>query len=163
MLVGPMALAAAVMAFGVGPGLPSAGTAGPAQDPEVVRHVTVFGIEAIPGRKIRDLALTQVASQLEKLKPDHGFRLLGAKSERVERGEEVVCDVEAGRELRVALLEDAGPDGKVKLRVKLMPKEGEEPLFEAEVSTPPNQLLFLDKELDGASGKVTLLVGLGAR
>ncbi len=132
--------------------LPAAGTG-------ESRQVTVFGIWVTPDGGEVDAPLRGVASQLRKLMPDHSFRLIDAANERLGVDRELTCDGGDGRVLSVRLLNQLDAGGKVRLRVRLMAADGDEVLFDRVVATPPDQLVFLDKELEGGR----LLVGLGAR
>ena len=46
------------------------------------RQVTVFGVIATPGSKTADSNLATIKTQLDKLLPKHGFKLLDAQSKR---------------------------------------------------------------------------------
>ena len=57
------------------------------QPTTTARQVTVFGIIATPGSKTADSNLASIKTQLDKLLPKHGFRLLDAQSKRIVAGE----------------------------------------------------------------------------
>ena len=57
------------------------------------RQVTVFGIIATPGSKTADTNLATIKTQLDKLLPKHGFKLLDAQSKRIVAGESVTGDL----------------------------------------------------------------------
>lgn len=125
---------------------------------ETASHqVTLFGIRAIPGESISDPELSKVLPQLRKILPDHGFQLLGTKNERRSFGERVECELGEGLKLRAELVE-AELSGKIRMDVSLE-DDGQEQFMIA-VSTPLNQLFFLDKKLKGGD---LLLIGVGAR
>jgi hypothetical protein len=159
LLIGPAALVAGLSLFPFRPLDRPAHTATPAQDEKDSRQVTVFGIEATPGKAHVDPALLDVAPQLRKLLPDHGFRLLASENQRAVKGEKLSCDLGDTLKLTIDLRNRLTPDGKVVMGVRLDQGEKREALVETEVSTPPNQLCFLEKKLDGR----VLLIGLGAR
>ena len=50
------------------------------------RQVTVFGIIATPGSKTADTNLANIKTQLDKLLPKHGFKLLDRKASGSWRG-----------------------------------------------------------------------------
>src|SRR6266436_2956818 len=59
---------------------------------DVPRQVTVFAIIATPGSTAVDSKLARIKSQLNRLLPDHGFKLLDAQSKPLVTGESVACD-----------------------------------------------------------------------
>jgi hypothetical protein len=122
------------------------------------RQVTLFGVLATPGDAKVDPKLADVAPQLRKLHPGHGFRLLGAKNQRLEAGQSVDCDLGGGVVARTELVHVLDPKGKVQLRFAL-DADGKTK-FVTTVTTPPNQLSFCDKEL---TNKSRLVIGFGAR
>src|SRR5436309_744490 len=128
-----------------------------AQVPES-RQVTLFGIVATPGNPTIDPDLASVAAQLRKLLPGHGFKLLGAKSERLTAGESFACDLGNGFVAETELVHVRDRNGKVQLRFEL--ELNKEPQLATTVTTPPNQLFFCDKKLPNGS---RLVIGVGAR
>lgn len=128
-----------------------------AQDPPA-RQVTLFGIEAIPNSTEIDPKLKKVESQLRRLLPNHGFKLLGTKSQRIEEGGSLTCDLGADFVAGAELVSALDQDGKIRLRVALEVQGQNE--FSTLVKTPRNQLFFLDKTLPNGS---RLLIGVGAR
>lgn len=145
--VAGLALVALVLAHGV---------AGAGDGPS--RQVTLFGIVATPGGKKVDPKLAKVEPQLRKLLPDHGFRLLGVESRRLDVSETLTCDLGNGLSAEAGLLHALDATGKVGLRIALE-QEGT-PLVITDVATPPNQLFFCDKRLPDGS---RLVLGVGAR
>ncbi|HZW30981.1 MAG TPA: hypothetical protein VFF52_09760 [Isosphaeraceae bacterium] len=149
-------------------------------------QVTVFAILAKPGSKVVDSRLTRIQSQLNRLLPHHGFKLLDAQSKRLRAGESVVCDLGHGYTAVTALVQPddqpAGwphfedpdllgavvgplavhwekPQGKVQFRCELFLNKALQ--FSAKVKVPLNQLFFCERPFldDGTK----LLIGVGAR
>src|SRR5262249_42620122 len=57
------------------------------------RQVTLFGVLATPSSNTLDPQLKDVAAQLRKLLPGHGFKMLGApQSKRLAVGETLACE-----------------------------------------------------------------------
>ncbi len=125
---------------------------------DVARQVTVFGIIATPKSSTIDSRLATIKSQLDKLKPKHGFKLLDAQSKRIEAGESVSCDFQNGYSSETVLVHPLDDAGKVELRCELRLNDAR--LFSTLVKTPVNQLFFYERELDDGS---QLLIGVGAR
>jgi hypothetical protein len=122
------------------------------------RQVTVFGIIAIPNSQVIDPKLEAIQPQLQKLLPNHGFKLLEVKSKRLVTGQFVRCDLGGGYTIATGLIEPLDDEGKVRLKCNLL--RNEVVRFQTIVSTPPNQLFFCDQVLlDGRH----LLIGVGAR
>lgn len=136
-----------------GPVLPKA----PAQV-EPSRQVTLFGVAAVPGNPTIDPKLAKVAPQLRRLLPGHGFRLLGVKSERLQPGETLSCDLTEGWVAVTHLVDPLDANGKVQLRFALDHNGASQ--FSTAITTPPNQLTFCDKTLPDSS---RILIGIGAR
>jgi hypothetical protein len=67
-------------------------------------QVTVFAIVATPGSKVIDPKLLRIRTQLDRLLPHHGFKLLDAQSQRIGKGESVVCDLGNGFTAQTALV-----------------------------------------------------------
>jgi len=125
---------------------------------DVARQVTVIGIIATPGSRTIDSRLATIKSQLDKLKPKHGFKLLDAQRKRLEAGEAVACDLKNGYTSETVLVRPLDDGGKVELRFEL--RHDNTRLFSTLVKTPLNQLFFYERELaDGSQ----LLIGVGAR
>jgi hypothetical protein len=113
---------------------------------------------ARPADKTADPRLANIRTQLEQLLPEHGFRLLDARTARLVAGESVTCDLEQGYTIVTSLVQLADENGKVELRCDLFHGHGER--FSTLVRTPLNQLFFCQRALSEGS---QLLVGIGAR
>ncbi len=122
------------------------------------RQLTVFGVIATPGGKTTDTNLATIKTQLDKLLPRHGFKLLDAQSKRIVAGESVSCDLRVDYTLVASLVQPVDENGKVQIRCELFRERNRE--FSTLVKTPPNQLFFCQRALqDGTQ----LLIGVGAR
>jgi hypothetical protein len=128
----------------------------PADD--VARQVTVFAIVATPGTKTVDSKLATIKPQLDKLMPQHGFKLLDVQSKRLVAGESVACNLRNGYTTQTFLAGPVDENGKVPLRCELILNQSRE--FSTLVKTPMNQLFFCEQELQDGSA---LLIGVGAR
>jgi len=122
------------------------------------RQVTVFGIIATPGSKTADSNLASIKAQLDKLLPQHGFRLLDVQSKRIVAGESVTCDLSNGYTVATFLVQLVDDNGKVQLRCELFQDQSHQ--FSTLVKTPLNQLFFCQRALQDGS---QLLIGVGAR
>jgi hypothetical protein len=122
------------------------------------RQVTVFGVVATPGGKTADTNLATLKTQLDKLLPKHGFKLVDAQSKRIVAGESVACDLRNGCSLVTSLVQPVDENGKVQIRCELFRNQDLE--FSTVVKTPPNQLFFCQRALHDGS---QLLIGVGAR
>jgi hypothetical protein len=122
------------------------------------RQVTVFGIVATPGSKTADSNLATIKTQLDKLLPKHGFKLLDVQSKPIVAGESVTCDLRNGYTLVAALVQPVDENGKVQIRCDLFRDQDRD--FSTLVKTPPNQLFFCQHALQGGS---QLLIGVGVR
>jgi hypothetical protein len=123
------------------------------------RQVTVFGVLAIPSSKTVDSRLSNVfRSQLEKLLPRNGFKLLDARSGSIVDGESITCSLGRGYSLTTLLVKPLDENGKVELRCELFHNKVSE--FAMLVKTPLDQLFFCRRELGDGS---QLLIGVGAR
>jgi hypothetical protein len=151
------ALAIVVLALGLG-GLRVSRAEVKQEAVDAARQVTVIGIIATPGSSSIDSRLATIKSQLEKLRPKHGFKLLDAQSKRLETGESVGCDLKDGYASETVLVRPLDDGGKVELRCEL--RRGDSRLFSTLVKTPLNQLFFYERELEDGS---ELLIGVGAR
>ena len=125
---------------------------------EIARQVTVFGMLATPGAKTVDSRLSTIHTQLNKLLPGSGFKLLDVRSERVVDGESLTCNLGDGYTLTTSLLKSLDENGKVELRCELFHEQVGE--FSTLVKTPANQLFFCQRALKNGS---QLLIGVGAR
>jgi hypothetical protein len=137
-------------------------------DREIGRQVTVFAILVGPvgaaglaalESKGGDSKLTPIQSQLNRLLPYHGFRLLDAQSAQIVAGEAVECKLGHGYTAETTLVRPFDENGKVELRCDL--SLDRELQFSATVRTPINQLFFCERPFltDGSK----LLIGVGAR
>jgi hypothetical protein len=128
--------------------------------PQVVpgRQVTVFAILATPGSTAVDPQLNQVAAQLQRLLPNHAFRLIAARNERLGAGRSL--SVPLPNELTLSTTLAAVTDAQGKVQLDLTLKSPTATLVSSSVRTPPNQLVFLDKTLETGQ---RLVFGLAAR
>jgi hypothetical protein len=122
------------------------------------RQVTVFGVVATPGSKTSDSNLATIKTQLDKLLPKHGFKLLDVESKPIVAGESITCDLRNGYTLVAALVQAVDENGKVQIRCDLFRDQDRD--FSTLVKTPPNQLFFCQHALPGGS---QLLIGVGVR
>ncbi len=123
------------------------------------RQVTLVGIIATPGDPYLDPRLRGIAPRLQMMLPNHGFRLLDVKSQRMVAGETLTCNLKiAGFEATTSMVQPLDLNGKVQLRVGL--NQNEQMQFQTVVSTPPNQIFFCERPI---SGGAKLLIGVGAR
>jgi hypothetical protein len=129
-----------------------------AQSSKSGRQVTVFGIVATPGSKSIDPKLQSIATQLRKVLPNHGFKLLDVQTKRLVAGRAVSCNLGGGFTASTALVEALDEDGKVELQFQIL--RNNLPYAGTLVATPPNQLFFGDVSLESGS---RLLIGIGAR
>jgi hypothetical protein len=127
-------------------------------DDDNARQVTVFGVLATPNAKTVDSRLSNIHSQLGKLLPKNGFKLLDVRSERILDGESITCSLGHGYSLTASLLRPLDEDGKVELRCELFHDKVNE--FATVVKTPLDQLFFCRRALSDGS---QLLIGVGAR
>jgi hypothetical protein len=128
-------------------------------DREAARQVTVFAVLAKPGAKGADAKLSAIKPQLERLLPDHSFKILDVQSKRLTAGDGLDCDLGNGGYIaRTSLIEPDDGNGKVELRCELW--LGKVRQFSTQVKTPTNQLFFCERALGDGS---RLLIGIGAR
>jgi hypothetical protein len=125
---------------------------------EEARQVTVFGVIATPGSKTTDTNLVTIKTQLDKLLPKHGFKLLDAQSKRIVAGESVTGDLHNGYTFVTSLVHAVDEDGKVQMRCELFRDQDRQ--FSTVVKTPPLQLFFCQRALQDGS---QLLIGVGVR
>ncbi len=121
-------------------------------------QVTVFAIVATPGSKQVDSKLSTIKTQLDKLMPQHGFKLLDVQSKRIVSGESVACDLRNGYTTQISLVGPVDENGKAPLRCELFLNQHRE--FSTLVKTPLNQLFFCEQQIQDGS---RLLIGVGAR
>jgi hypothetical protein len=127
-------------------------------DEVIARQVTAFGVLATPNAKTVDSRVSNVQSQLAKLLPKNGFKLLDARSERIVDGESVTCSLGHDYTLTTVLVKPLDENGKVELRCELF--RGKVSEFSTLVKTPLDQLFFCQRALNDGS---KLLIGVGAR
>src|SRR5262245_43958126 len=128
-------------------------------DSDNARQVTVFGILASPHSKTVDSRLSSVfRSQLEKLLPRNGFKLLDARSGCIFDSESISCNLGQDYRLTTELVKPLDQNGKVVLRCELFHDKVCE--FATLVKTPLDQLFFCRRQLSDGS---QLLIGIGAR
>lgn len=125
---------------------------------EEARQVTVFGVIATPGSKTADSNLTRIRTQLDKLLPKHGFRLLDVQNKRIVTGESVTCKLSGDYTVVTSLVQTVDENGKVQLRCELF--QGKVRQFSTLVKAPLSQLFFCQRALKDGS---QLLIGVGAR
>jgi hypothetical protein len=133
----------------------SRGQDAPRPDPD--RQVTIFGIVASNTDPTIDPKLNSIAAQLQRLRPEHGFWLRGVASRRLAPGGLLTCDVGDGLTAEARLM--TGHEGG-KLRLEFTLKRDGVNEFSTAVTTPPNQLFFIERPLPNGP---RLLIGIGAR
>jgi hypothetical protein len=123
------------------------------------RQVVMFGVLATPGSTEMDPKITPaVAAQLRKTLPNHGFKLIQVKSQRVMTGQSLALNLGDGFVSSAQLMSALDPNGKVQMRFELT-YEGTSQ-FQTVVVTPADQFNFFDKMLPNNN---RLLIGVGAR
>jgi hypothetical protein len=122
------------------------------------RQVTVFGIAAVPSSDMLDPKLRSIAQQLRTLYPNHGFKLLGVETRRLDTGQMHVCELGDGFVAQTQLVTPADANGKAMLRFQL--NQNGQFAFATFVTTPLNQLSFAEKQLPDGS---LLVIGIGVR
>lgn len=126
------------------------------------RQVTLFGIHATPSvgneSPMIDPKLKPIAPQLRRLFPNHSFKLVGVETQRVPTGQSLTCDFGGGYAASARLTDPFDANGKAQLRFQLDQNGMID--FATIVSTPLNQLFFLDKRLPDGS---KLILGIGVR
>jgi len=127
-------------------------------NPDIARQVTVVAIIATPGARTVDSKLAIIKTQLDELLPKHGFKLLGAQSERIVAPESVTCKLNNGYTVAISLVKSQDENFKVELRCELFQDKARQ--FSTLVKTPVNQLFFCQRALPDGS---QLLIGVGAR
>ncbi|QEH32020.1 hypothetical protein OJF2_04890 [Aquisphaera giovannonii] len=122
------------------------------------RQMTMMAILATPGSREMDTRLRVVSTQLRKILPDHGFRLLDVKSKQLAGGQSISCDLGHGYRARTVLEDSSDDAGKILFRCEFT--NGKEVEFSKEVRSPENQLFFYERTLKDGS---RVLIGIGAR
>jgi len=125
---------------------------------ETARQVTVFAILATNDPAAIDPRLASVKSQLGKILPGHGFKLLDVETKRIEATQSVTCHLGNGYKAETVLVRPLDENGKVQLRCNLSQQGIKE--FSTLVKTPINQLFFYERSLKDGS---RVLIGVGAR
>ena len=120
--------------------------------------MTLFGVIAVPNDARIDRRLAKIEPQLRKLLPGHGFRLLGVQSKRLTTNQTLTCSLGDNYTATTTLTNPFDENGKVQLRCSVVLNQMVQ--LESQVSTPPNQLFFCEKQFPNGS---RLLVGVGAR
>lgn len=147
------------LAIMLGAGSISPGPASAAWQGAPARQMVVFGVEATPGSTQMDPKIAPVVqAQLRQLLPNHGFRMIKIKSDRVAASGTVKCDLGDGFIATSRLLKPLDANGKIQMHFELMHREISQ--FQTIVATPPDQFNFFDKNLPNGN---RLLVGVGAR
>src|SRR5262249_19093433 len=98
-------------------------------------------------------------TQLNRLLPDHGFKLLDAQSKRMLAGESVVSELSHDYTVATSLVRSADENGKVHFRCELFLNRALQ--FTATVRVPLNRLFFCQRPLLDDGSK--LLLGVAAR
>lgn len=122
------------------------------------RQVTIFGVLATPGGNTVDPKLKPIAAQLQKLLPNHSFKLLKLESRRITPTQSVPCDLGDGFTTEAQLLLPFDTNGKVQMKLDLSFQGTSQ--YQTIVITPPDQIFFVDKMLGNGS---RLIIGVGAR
>jgi len=126
--------------------------------PDTTRQVTLFGILATPQDNSLDPKLQPIGPQLQRLFPNHGFKLLGVNTQRIGPGQSVPVALGAGYTAQAQLVNPLDIQGKAQLRLQLDHNAVLE--FATLVNTPLNQLFFVDKRFPDGS---RLVLGIGVR
>ncbi len=123
-------------------------------------QATLFGVIATPDDTSIDPKLNKVniAPHLRKLKPGHGFHLIGVSSDRLAAGESITLELNDQTHATARLINPNDANGKVRFQFVLA--VAGQPEFVTIVRTPPNQLFFCEKTLPDNR---QLLIGVGAR
>jgi hypothetical protein len=153
-----MALALFVLALGTASLRVSRAEMNQEPESETARQVTMFAILATPASNTTDARLAKIKRQLEKLKPEHGFKLLDVQSQRIETGQKVACDLKNGYRAETRLLRPLNENGKAEFRCELLLDNTR--VFSTLVKAPLNQLFFYERSLKDGS---QLVIGIGAR
>jgi len=124
------------------------------------RQVTVFGVLVLPDQpEVIDPKLTKLRKQLLRLKPNSGFQFRGSESRRLTPGESLTADLGDGVDARIELVETMNRKGKIQFKFTLL-VDGK-PEFATTVTTPPNQVFYIEKILPRTHQR--LLIGVGGR
>jgi hypothetical protein len=126
---------------------------------DMPQQVTVVAIMAIPGSKAIDSKLASIKTQLDRLQPGHGFKLLNAQSKSLVSSDSVAVDLGNGYTAETWLVRPTDENGKVHFRCELSLNRTLQ--LSATVKVPLNQLFFVERPLLDDGSK--LLLGVGAR
>jgi hypothetical protein len=122
--------------------------------------VTVFGVVVIPDEpETIDPKLTKLKTQLHRLKPNSGFLFRGSASHRLTPGESLTTDLGGGITATTELITAMNRNGKIQFKFTL--NVDGKPEFTATVTTPPNQVFYIEKVLPKTHDR--LLIGVGGR
>lgn len=124
------------------------------------RQVTVFGVLVIADEpEAIDPKLAKLKKQLQRLKPNSGFTFRGSESRRLTPGESLTTDLGDGVTATTELVDAMNLNGKLQFKFTLL-VEGQ-PEFTATITTPPNQVFYIEKTLPKSGQR--LLIGVGGR
>lgn len=122
--------------------------------------MTVFGVLVIPDDPTAiDPKLVKLQKQLQRLKPNSGFKFRGSESRRLAPGESLTSDLGGGITATTELVDAMNLQGKVQFKFTLN-RDGK-PEFTTTVTTPPNQVFYIEKILPKTRNR--LLIGVGGR
>ncbi len=125
------------------------------------RQLTVVAIRATPEGKSEgktiDPKLDAIKTQLNRLMPRHGFKLLDVQSKQLTTGGSVRCDLRGGYSAQVSLVGVVDEDGKLPVRYEVF--HDDERQVMRLVKSPLNQLFFCERELADGS-KLLLAIGI---
>lgn len=121
-------------------------------------QITAMTILAEKGIGEKDPKLDQVYDRLVQVLPGYHFQLIEGRTARLE--ESGIFEIKGPMQdrLQVGLQQVLNDDGKVVLGLKLFHED--QMVFGTEIRTPPNQLFFLDRKINGNQ---RLLIAVGAR
>jgi hypothetical protein len=124
------------------------------------RQVTVFGVLVVPDRPEEiDPKLAKLKTQLQRLKPNNGFKFRGSESRRLSPGESLTADLGGGVTAVTELIDAMNRTGKAQFKFTL--RVDGKPEFTTTVTTPPNQVFYIEKILPKTRER--LLIGVGGR
>ncbi|WP_206107741.1 hypothetical protein [Paludisphaera rhizosphaerae] len=121
-------------------------------------QVTVFAIKATPNASAIDPRLSEVRDQLRKVLPNHGFELIATRSERLQPGETLPCDL--GEDRVAETTYESAEAGRISFLCSFREGPSDAPAYTTHVDAPENQLFFYERSLRDGS---RVLIGVGAR